>query len=93
MRKEKERDKERHHALDLYTIVGMMTEEEYERGKELGTAYAGNEHVERARAIVWEHFASVTATGILRLREHPLFRDDFQLEEFMGVLQEILPRG
>ena len=30
----------RHHVLDLYTIVGMMTEKEYERAKELGIAHA-----------------------------------------------------
>jgi hypothetical protein len=81
--------KERHHALDLYTVVGMMTEKEYDRAKELGTAHAGNEHVARARAIVRDHFASRTAVGMLRLREHELFREDFRLDEFMGVLREI----
>jgi len=88
-----EHDKERQHALDLYAIVGMMTEEEYDRAKELGAAHGGNEHVGRARAIVREQFASRTAAGVLRLREHPLFRDDFQLEDFMGVLGEIFPSG
>lgn len=43
-----QQDKERQHALDLYTIVGMMTETEYDRAKNLGAVHAGNEHVSRA---------------------------------------------
>jgi hypothetical protein len=83
------KDLGRHHALDLYTIVGMMTEEEYERAKELEVAHAGNEHVARACAIVRDHFASRTALGALRLQEHQLFREDFLVDDFMSVLREI----
>ena len=86
-----QQDKERQHALDLYTIVGMMTETEYDRAKNLGAVHAGNEHVSRARAIVRNQFASRTAVGVLRIREHPLFRDNFQLDNFMAVLGEIYP--
>jgi hypothetical protein len=86
-----ETDKERHHALDLYTIVGMMTEEEYQRAKELGATHAGDGHVKRACAIVRDSFSSKTAAGVLRLREHGLYRDTFLLDEFVSVLVEILP--
>jgi hypothetical protein len=86
-------DKEQQHALDLYAIVGMMTEGEYERAGELATIHRGNEHVVRARAIVWDQFASRTAGGTLRLREHPLFRDAFLLDDFLNVLPEIFPSG
>jgi hypothetical protein len=86
-------DKERQHALDLYAIVGMMTEAEYERARELGTIHLGNEHVGRSHTIVRDQFANRTAGGVLRLREHPLFREDFLLEDFMGVLAEIFPSG
>jgi hypothetical protein len=87
--KEGERDKERQHALDLYAIVGMMTEAEYERARELGTIHAGNEHVGRSRTIVRDRFANRTAGGILRLREHSLFREDLLLGDFMEVLGEV----
>jgi hypothetical protein len=91
-RKNKEQqDKARHHALDLYTIVGMMTEDEYECAKEMGVAHAGDEYVERARRIVRDQFAGRTAVGVLRLREHTLFRDDFLLDDFISVLAEIFP--
>jgi hypothetical protein len=79
----------RHHALDVYTIVGMMTEPEYERAKALGAAEVEEEHVLRARGIVAADFSDVNAQGLLRLREHALFRPDFRLEEFMAVLREI----
>lgn len=78
-----------HHALDLYTIVGMMTEREYERAKELGTAHADDGCVQRAYAIVRNHFGGRTALGVLRLQEHELFRDEFLLDEFISVLGEI----
>jgi hypothetical protein len=86
-----DKDQGRHHALDLYTIVGMMTEGEYERAKELGAAHAADGRVRRACAIVQDHFAGRTAVGVLRLREHTLFREEFLLEEFSSVLGEIFP--
>ena len=86
-----EQEKERQHALDLYTIVGMMTEDEYERTKQLGAEIRSNVHAVRARSIVQNQFAGKTTGGVLRLREHPLFRDDFQLNEFIDVLAEIFP--
>jgi hypothetical protein len=92
-RRAKEQDKERQHAIDLYAIVGMMTEPEYERAKELGTAHAGNEHVVRSRAIVGDLFAGRTAGGTLRLREHPLFREDLLVDDFISVLGEIFRGG
>jgi hypothetical protein len=80
-----------HHALDLYTIVGMMTEAEYERATKLGSTEATNDRVRQARAIVHNDFADKTAIGILRLREHKLFREEFLLDKFISLLREILP--
>lgn len=88
-KKDENKDLGRHHALDLYAIVGMMSETEYERAKELGATYAANRYVRRARAVVGDHFGSATAIGVLRLREHKLFRQDFMLTDFMDVLGEI----
>src|SRR5262249_18965516 len=88
---EEAKDAGRHHALDLYTIVGMMTEPEYERAKELGSMHADNLHVRRARQIVQNHFSGADDLGMLRVREHKLFRPDFRLGEFGAVLREIFP--
>jgi hypothetical protein len=80
-----------HHALDVYTIVGMLTEEEYERARELGTLHAGSTHLSRTRMILENFFADSNDIGLLRLKEHDLYRADFRLEEMTSVLREIFP--
>jgi hypothetical protein len=87
------KDLGRHHALDAYTIVGIMTESEYVRAKQIGAEQSGDANVERARAIVREDFSEETSTGILRMREHRLFKPDFQLSQFRQVLREVFPGG
>jgi len=86
-----DKDLGRHHALDAYTIVGMMTEPEYERAKRIGAEQSEDAHVQRVRAIVRDDFAAETGLGILRMREHRLFMPEFQLVEFRQVLEEIFP--
>ena len=89
-RKEDERkDVGRHHALDLYTIGGLMTEPEYEGAVRLGRESRENPQVQRAREIVAGCFSEPGAIGLLRVREHPLFRPDFNLPDFLGVLAEV----
>jgi hypothetical protein len=90
---EANKDLGRHHALDAYTIIGMMTEPEYERAKRIGAEQSGDSYVQRARAIVREDFSVDTGTGILRLREHRLFKPDFQLDQFRQVLREVFLDG
>jgi hypothetical protein len=89
-RKEDEtKDIGRHHAMDLYRIVAMMTEPEYQRTLELERAYAQDPRVGRARNIVATHFGTPTSLGVLRLREHNLYRDGLQIAEFTSVLREV----
>jgi hypothetical protein len=90
---EQGKDLGRHHALDLYTIVGMMTEREYERAQQFGARSAGDKHMARARQIVEDCFGEPTASGVLRLREHRLFRDAFRLDEFIATLKDIFSAG
>jgi hypothetical protein len=84
------KDLGRHHALDLYHIVGMMTEAEYDEALRLGEVYQGNRQVQAARQIVSTDFRTVRSLGAIRLREHRLFRPDFAAEEFIEVLAEVL---
>jgi hypothetical protein len=79
----------RHHALDIYTIVGMMTEGEYEDAIRLGKLLAAEQPVMRAKKIVSEAFSDETSPGTIRLREHPLFGANFALRAFSEVLAEI----
>lgn len=81
----------RHHALDLYRIVGTLTEEEYESARRLGTKYQNEGAVRVARQIVASDFSSPEGMGAIRLREHPLFRGVGGFQEFLGVLREVFP--
>jgi hypothetical protein len=83
----------RHHALDLFTLVGIMTEAEYEDSVRMGRELASAKQVDRSRRIVNQSFSAPTAIGPLRLREHPLFRADFAVVEFIEVLAEIFSHG
>ena len=79
----------RHHALDLYTIIAMQVESEYQESLRLGNLYTGEGHVDTAREIVRSDFAEPRSMGVIRLREHPLFRTEFPVPDFLAVLGEI----
>jgi hypothetical protein len=55
----------------------------------LGKTYASEPHVKISRKIVGSDFAEPSSIGVLRLREHPLFRPEFPVGEFISVLKEI----
>jgi predicted nucleotidyltransferase len=84
-----DKDLGRHHALDLYTIVAMQTEAEYQESLRLAGLYRQDRHVETAHGIIRSDFAEPTSIGVLRLREHSLFRPEFPVGEFIGVLKDI----
>ena len=81
----------RHHALDLYTIVAMMTRQEYEIAKRLGIQFGQEPTVLEAAAIVRDAFANSETMGTLRLREHPHFTQAMNVKEFLAVLSELFP--
>lgn len=85
------KDYGRHHALDLYTVVAMMTEPEWNQALALQTAYATEPAVREASQIVTEYFASSTSQGTLRLRESPYFRPDFPVTDFCETLRSLFP--
>jgi hypothetical protein len=76
-----------HHALDLYAIVAMMTEPEYDFAKTLRTKYADNNKVREAAEIIQQHFAGPESLGVLRLAG--LYKGPMDLKTFLDVLHEI----
>lgn len=86
------KDLGRHHALDAYTIVGMMTEAEYDRARMLAARSRSDSHFTRVCDLVGREFANPTSLGVLRIREHQLFREEFRLDEFVATLGEIFSR-
>jgi hypothetical protein len=70
----------------------MMTEEEYDRTRAFAGRSRSDPHFARVCEVVASDFAEPTAIGLLRLREHRLFRDEFRVEEFVGTLREVFTR-
>lgn len=87
------KDLGRHHALDAYAIVGMMAEAEYERALALAERSRDDQHYRRVCEIATAEFGTPTSPGLLRMREHRLFRPDFRVDDFIATLGEIFPRA
>jgi hypothetical protein len=66
-------DRSRHHSLDVYRIVAMLTQAEFDQVRQLAKKHSASPPLARAREIIREHFSSPTAMGLIRLREHALF--------------------
>lgn len=82
----------RYHALDLYTIVATTTEQEWRLALELRNQYKGQPSVEEADRLVSNFFSSIEGMGIIRLKESPYYRSDFQLDEFISILHELFSK-
>jgi hypothetical protein len=85
-----EKDYGRHHALDLYTIIAMMTEDDWETAlamrdtnREEATFIEATEEVNRL-------FNGDFSQGTLRLKESSYYRPEFQVTEFREALLELL---
>jgi len=78
-----------HHALDLYSIVAMMTEPQWERAKEMATANSKSPTGLEANRIVSDMFDSTTSRGLLVMRANPYCSDQLQLPEFIELVHEL----
>lgn len=85
------KDMARHHALDVYRIVAMITSEEDPVVRALSATYRQHPKVAEARHVVRVHFAQSDSLGILRLREHPLYSQAIDLESLRRELTAIFP--
>ena len=81
-----DKDMGRHHSLDILRIVAMMTQEECQTTLTKCREYSSHNSLKEARRIVREHFADEESIGVLRMREHPLFRREIDLEAFLEDL-------
>jgi hypothetical protein len=85
------KDLGRHHALDLYRIVALLTEQEDEVVHRLSEQYRDHPSVLDARQVVATYFADDNLPGMLRLREHPLARRGLNLGKFRAELHALFP--
>ena len=86
-------DKEfgRYHALDLYTILATMTEDEWRYALQLRDHHKNDPLIVEAGYLVSEYFSALDRLGMIRLRESPYYRPELQLDKFMSALQELFP--
>lgn len=84
----------RHHAFDLYRIVAMLTEEEWDQVRDLRRRHADSGVVRRATAIVEEKFPDEDQIGAIRIREHVrragVDTTPYPVPEFLSDLRELM---
>ena len=69
-RNDSEKDFGRYHAFDLYRIVAMITETEYQEMLAFRDKYFDDEIVTEARRIILELFDTVSSDGTIKMREY-----------------------
>jgi hypothetical protein len=84
-----EKDYGRHHALDIYTIVAMMTSREWEESLQLAEKYKHSSKAQEASGIVHEMFKDELSPGVIRLRESKYYKPSFQLVECLRALKDL----
>ena len=79
-----------HHALDVYRIVGLLTQEEDAAVRKLSAKFSSHSVVLDARAIAQAHFIAADGVGRLRILEHPLYSPSLDLEQLASELSALL---
>lgn len=84
----------RHHAFDLYRIVGMLTRDEWDQVISLREELDASEVVSKAKSIAGESFSGLDSKGGLRLREHVraggVDVEQYPVAQFLVDLAELL---
>jgi hypothetical protein len=80
------------HALDLYTLIGLLTEEEYERTLRLRNRFQETPEGKAAREVVASLFATMESEGTIRLRQNPNAHPQMDTAGFLNILQEIFQK-
>lgn len=79
----------RHHALDVYRLLAMLTEPELALAQRLRREYRDDEATKNAAIIVEESFAEMTGLAVLRMREHALASAEMQIEQSLDLLHDL----
>jgi hypothetical protein len=82
-----EKDYGRHHALDLYTTVAMMTEEDWDISLELRRTHSTDNKVIEAGELVKQLFGDEFRRGVLRLKESKYYRTEFLVSKLKQGLR------
>lgn len=85
------KDYGRHHALDLYMVVGSMSPDEWDECLAMRNAHKDETVLTECGRIISEQLAGMDTLGTLRLRESTYFRPDFNVTGFLSALNELFP--
>ena len=85
------KDFARHHTMDAYRTIAMLTESEFQIVRQLSAENRGHEKVIEAGRIVARLFSSLESLGTIRLREHELYFQRMNIKLFLTALQELFP--
>lgn len=79
------------HSLDLYTLVSLLTEAEYQATLALRDRYQSSPEAQMAARLVGELFATTESIGSLRLRRNESLPRDVNHGDFTSLLREVFP--
>jgi hypothetical protein len=85
-----DKDQGRHHALDVYRIIAMISENQLEQTKQQFQKYSASKYVTRVKELSKEYLGEPGATGILRMKEHAFFGENMQVDSFIEILRELI---
>jgi len=80
-------EKQRTHALDVYRVIAMLTDLSYKVALKRSQQYADTPAVKNAVEIVKSHFSSKNSIGVIRIKEHQLHQESFEIETCIDVLK------
>jgi hypothetical protein len=83
------KDYGRHHAIDMYTIVAMMTEVDWDSSVAMYVEHRSDPKIEEACGLIAKLFGSELDFGALRLKENAYYRPEFQVADFLQALRDL----
>lgn len=93
---DEEKDFGAYHAFDIYRVVAMMTESEWNEAVELRKRYRDAPKISEAAEIAGNLFANVESIGVLRIRQHAravgFLLEPENLAALIEDLQELLSK-
>jgi hypothetical protein len=84
------KDEGRHHALDLYRIIAMLTKDESMHAKQLADKYSKHPILQHRIETIQTMFSHHDELGCIRLREHPLCPKNIDLKHFCKELLQLM---
>ena len=80
-----------HHAFDVFSIIGSLTEQELDESIEFGKIHVQEPVFQKAKQIVKDNFTGTSPEGMIAIQTHNLFRnfEARHCDVFLKTLTEI----